>query len=82
MIRMLDIEGKGQVGYTEFYKMATGQSLAPIGTAHPPSLGMMSPDARLTKRTLIPTSNSKLEVSPKPTLSREYIEYKQLEFPK
>jgi hypothetical protein len=36
MIRMLDVDGDGQVNFKEFYKMASGQSLAPIGVALPP----------------------------------------------
>lgn len=36
MVRMLDIDGDGQVNFKEFYKMASGQSLAPIGVALPP----------------------------------------------
>jgi calmodulin len=31
MIRMIDIDGDGEVNYREFYKMASGQSLAPLG---------------------------------------------------
>lgn len=42
MIRMLDKSGQGQVAYEEFSKMAKGQSLAPVGMSHPPSLGMIS----------------------------------------
>lgn len=33
MIRMCDVTGNGEVNYEEFLKMATGQSLAPIGLA-------------------------------------------------
>lgn len=40
MIRMLDVDGDGEVNFKEFYKMATGQSLAPIGVALPPPIGM------------------------------------------
>lgn len=40
MIRMLDLEGKGQVGFAEFYKMATGQPTGPLGGALPPSPSM------------------------------------------
>jgi hypothetical protein len=40
MIRMLDVDGDGEVNFKEFYKMATGQSLAPIGVALPPPLGV------------------------------------------
>jgi hypothetical protein len=36
MVRMLDVDGDGQVNFKEFYKMASGQSLAPIGVALPP----------------------------------------------
>ena len=39
MIRMLDVDGDGEVNFKEFYKMATGQSLAPIGVALPPPIG-------------------------------------------
>lgn len=35
MIRMLDIDGDGEVNFREFYKMASGQSLAPLGQAIP-----------------------------------------------
>eukprot|EP01016_Furgasonia_blochmanni_P043622 TRINITY_DN5952_c0_g1_i2.p1 TRINITY_DN5952_c0_g1~~TRINITY_DN5952_c0_g1_i2.p1 ORF type:complete len:375 (+),score=73.67 TRINITY_DN5952_c0_g1_i2:797-1921(+) len=41
MIRMLDVEGSGRVRYNEFYKFATGQSLAPIGQAYPPTLNLL-----------------------------------------
>ena len=37
MVRMVDLEGRGEVAFEEFYKMATGQSTAPIGGALPPS---------------------------------------------
>jgi hypothetical protein len=40
MIRMLDVDGDGQVNFKEFYKMASGQSLAPIGVALPPPRNM------------------------------------------
>jgi len=36
MVRMLDVDGDGQVNFKEFYKMASGYSLAPIGVALPP----------------------------------------------
>lgn len=36
MIRMIDADGDGQVNFKEFYKMASGESLAPLGTALPP----------------------------------------------
>lgn len=36
MIRMIDMDGDGQVNYKEFYKMASGDSLAPLGVALPP----------------------------------------------
>lgn len=36
MVRMLDVDGDGQVNFREFNKMASGQSLAPIGVALPP----------------------------------------------
>ena len=32
---MIDIDGDGEVNYREFYKMASGQSLAPLGSAIP-----------------------------------------------
>ena len=35
MIRLIDIDGDGQVNLKEFHKMASGQSLAPIGAAIP-----------------------------------------------
>jgi Ca2+-binding EF-hand superfamily protein len=35
MIRMVDIDGDGEVNYREFYRMASGQSLAPLGAAIP-----------------------------------------------
>jgi hypothetical protein len=35
MIRMIDVDGDGEVNYREFYKMASGQSLAPLGQAMP-----------------------------------------------
>ena len=37
MIRLIDIDGDGQVNFKEFYKMASGQSLAPLGAAIPVS---------------------------------------------
>lgn len=37
---MLDVDGDGEVNFKEFYKMATGQSLAPIGVALPPPIGV------------------------------------------
>ena len=36
MVRMIDMDGDGQVNFKEFYKMASGDSLAPLGTALPP----------------------------------------------
>jgi EF-hand domain pair len=41
MIRMLDRDGKGQVAFDEFARMAKGHSLTPIGGALPPSIGMI-----------------------------------------
>ena len=35
MIRLIDIDGDGQVNFKEFHKMASGQSLAPLGAAVP-----------------------------------------------
>ena len=35
MIRLIDIDGDGQVNFKEFHKMASGQSLAPLGAAIP-----------------------------------------------
>ena len=35
MIRMVDLDGDGQVNFKEFFKMASGQSLAPLGAAFP-----------------------------------------------
>ena len=35
MIHLIDIDGDGQVNFKEFHKMASGQSLAPIGAAIP-----------------------------------------------
>lgn len=35
MIKMVDLDGDGQVSYKEFFKMASGQSLAPLGAALP-----------------------------------------------
>ena len=58
MIRMLDRGGRGQVAYEEFYMMAKGQSLAPIGGALPPPLGMVS------------NNRSKIEDSPKKSSQR------------
>jgi len=36
MIRMCDFNGDGELSFPEFYRMASGQSLAPIGQALPP----------------------------------------------
>ena len=36
MIRMIDQDGDGQVNYKEFYRMASGDGLAPLGIALPP----------------------------------------------
>ena len=36
MIRMIDQDGDGQVNFKEFYRMASGDSLAPLGLALPP----------------------------------------------
>ena len=36
MVRMIDADGDGQVNFTEFYNMARGSSLAPLGVALPP----------------------------------------------
>ena len=36
----MDVDGDGEVNFKEFYKMATGQSLAPIGVALPPPIGV------------------------------------------
>lgn len=35
MIRLIDIDGDGQVNFKEFHKMAAGLSLAPLGAAIP-----------------------------------------------
>ena len=35
MIRMVDLDGDGQVNFKEFFKMCSGQSLAPLGAAFP-----------------------------------------------
>ena len=37
MIRLIDIDGDGQVNLKEFHKMASGQTVAPIGAAIPVS---------------------------------------------
>ena len=36
MIRMIDADGDGMINFTEFFAMAGGQSLAPLGVALPP----------------------------------------------
>lgn len=41
MIKMCDLEGKGYVSKEEFFKLASGQSLAPIGQAYPPTEEML-----------------------------------------
>lgn len=41
MIRMLDYEGTGRVYYQEFFKLATGKSLNPIGQAYPPTTELL-----------------------------------------
>ena len=40
MIRLVDMDGDGQVNFKEFYKMASGDSLAPLGAALPPPKDM------------------------------------------
>ena len=40
MIKMCDADGNGEVSYDEFYKLASGQSLAPIGQSYPPTADM------------------------------------------
>lgn len=40
MIRLVDLDGDGQVNYHEFHKMAAGNSLAPLGVALPPPRDM------------------------------------------
>lgn len=40
MIRLIDFDGDGQVNYKEFYKMACGDSMAPLGAALPPPKDM------------------------------------------
>jgi hypothetical protein len=37
MIRMCDLDGGGEVKYDEFWRMAGGWSLTPIGQAYPPT---------------------------------------------
>ena len=52
MIRMVDIDGDGAVNYREFYKMASGQSLAPLGAAIPVPRNLqdqMNDDQRIKK---------------------------------
>ena len=51
MIRLLDIDGNGQVKYEEFYKLGTGQSLAPIGQAFPPTFEMIERRKHLMSKT-------------------------------
>lgn len=57
MIRMCDFEGNNQVRYEEFEKMATGQSLAPIGQAFPPTFQMIEKKKQLEKLDLIENNN-------------------------
>lgn len=40
MIRLVDMDGDGQVNFKEFYAMASGDSLAPLGVALPPPRDM------------------------------------------
>ena len=40
MVRMIDLDGDGQVNFKEFQRMASGDSLAPLGTALPPPRDM------------------------------------------
>jgi len=40
MVRLLDADGDGQVNFKEFFKMASGDSLAPLGSALPPPKDM------------------------------------------
>lgn len=40
MIRLIDQDGDGQVNFKEFFNMASGNSLAPLGAAYPPPRDM------------------------------------------
>ena len=42
MIRMLDYEGSGRVYFQEFFKLATGKSLNPIGQGYPPTTELLT----------------------------------------
>ena len=57
MVRMLDIDGDGQVNFKEFYKMASGQSLAPIGVALPPPIDLQF-GKRINQSSLNSSKNS------------------------
>ena len=41
MVKMCDMDGNGEVSIEEFTKLASGQSLAPIGQSHPPTAEMI-----------------------------------------
>ena len=50
MIRMLDVEGRGQVNYEEFYKMATGQTVGPAGMPPSPSMKVSGTSDSLSRK--------------------------------
>ena len=51
MIRMLDRDGKGQVAFPEFFRMAKGHTLTPVGMALPPPPGLVSSQRKVPEST-------------------------------
>lgn len=50
MIKMLDVEGRGQVNFDEFYKMATGQTVGPGGIPPSPSMKVSGTSDSLSRK--------------------------------
>ncbi|KRX08279.1 hypothetical protein PPERSA_01740 [Pseudocohnilembus persalinus] len=53
MIKMCDLDGNGEVSYDEFYKLASGQSLAPIGQAYTPTPEMQVKKAQIANERIL-----------------------------
>ncbi|CAG9335777.1 unnamed protein product [Blepharisma stoltei] len=70
MVRMLDLEGKGQVAFEEFYRMATGQPIGPVGGALPPSPNMVPLEQSTHKAALSTSKSAKSNESAKLSTSK------------